>query len=136
MLNHLVRRSRSARQRPGRMTRSAPSGGFKRRVMISSVIRAATFTPTSKTDHSNPRSLAPTSTVSSLARARWPVRNRMRSAIGLDFTLAAGEAVSQFVKGFDHERRLERLQPCGVFQINFARINLDHALGRFGFQFR
>src|SRR6516225_4132882 len=110
------------------MTRSASIGRFRRRVMMASVIRAATFTPTSKIDHSNPRVPAPARTASSRARARCPVKNRMRSAIRHDFALAPIKAVPQLVKGFDHERRLERFQPRGIFQIDLARINLDDAL--------
>src|SRR5215471_1698919 len=110
------------------MTRSALTGRFRRRSMMASVIRAATFTPTSKIDHSNPRSPAPARTFSSLARARCPVRNRMRSAIRHDFALAPGENVPQFVKCFDDAGRLECLQARGILQIDVARIDLDDAL--------
>ena len=44
-----LKRSRSARQRPGSMILSASTGFCSRRAMISSVISAATFTPMSST---------------------------------------------------------------------------------------
>ena len=49
-----LRRSRSARQRPGSMILSASTGFGSRRAMISSVISAATFTPISSTFQSKP----------------------------------------------------------------------------------
>ena len=76
-------------------------------VQLAPVIRAATFTPTSITDHSNPSSPAPARTASSLARARCPVKNRIRSAIRHDFAAAASKAIPQLIKCLDHKGRLE-----------------------------
>src|SRR6478735_9507641 len=75
-----LRRSRSARQRPGSMILSASTGFGSRRAMISSVIKAATFTPMSSTFQAK-LAFMPSSTASSRGRARCPVRKRMLSAI-------------------------------------------------------
>src|SRR5262245_2085024 len=104
--------------------------------MIASVISAATLTPTSNTDHSKPASPRPASTFSSHGRARWPVRKRMRSAMRGKLARAPRQGLFELAQRFDHLRRLERLQPLGIFQVDAARIDLDHALRRLGFELR
>ena len=85
-----VRRVRSARQRPGTMTRLASSGRGRRRTMIASVISAATLTPMSSTDHSNPRAPLSTRIFSSRGRARCPVKKRVRSVMQVAFAPRQG----------------------------------------------
>src|SRR5262245_15594672 len=60
-------------------------------MMMASVISAATFTPTSKIDHVKSVSPRLTSTFSRRGRARWPVRNRMRSAMQRAFSRSDSE---------------------------------------------
>src|SRR6516165_10591229 len=113
------------------MTRSAFTGRGSRRRMIASVISAATFTPMSRIDHAKPSSPAPARTFSSRARARWPVRKRMRSAMRGDFALAPGQSRPEILKRLYHLGRLERPQARGVIEVDATRKYLDHAFRRF-----
>src|SRR6478609_7398514 len=103
--------------------------------MIASVMSAATLTPTSKIDQSNPASPMRARTFSSRGRARCPVRKRMRSAMRHELTLAVGQCLFELRKGFDDLRAVERLQSLGILEVDATREDLDHALGRFGFKF-
>ena len=71
------RRGSGPAPRPGRPA----TGRASRRVMIASVISAATFTPMSTIDQSRPKPPASFNSFSSRARARCPVRKRTRSAM-------------------------------------------------------
>src|SRR5438874_2500236 len=96
--------------------------------MIASVISAATFTPMSAIENSKPK-LPSFNTFSRRARARCPVRNRMRSAMR-KFLFAPPDRRPQRVERLDHVCRLERFQPLGVVEVDAARIDLDHAFRR------
>ncbi len=111
--NARTARRRSPRKRPGRMTRSAPSGSFSRRLMISSVISAATLTPMSidlprRTPSRRGRPAA-------APAAPWrdgPVTKTSRSGMAArfgaaEFSLALADRRPQVGQRLDHLRPLE-----------------------------
>src|SRR5215207_4166300 len=118
------------------MTRSAPPVRLSRRLMMSSLISAATLTPMSMISHANSVSPSPASSLSSRTLARWPVRKTSRSAMAGEFGVAPSDRGFEIGKRLDHLGPLEALQLVGVLQVDPARIDLDQAVRRHGFEFR
>src|SRR5690606_38566073 len=102
-----------------------------RRLMISSLIKAATLTPISMISQENSVVPRPVSSLSSRALARWPVTKTRRSAIQFRLTLA--DRRFQVGQRFDDAGSFEGFQPLGVLQVDLAWIDLDHAVRRHGF---
>ena len=121
------------------MMRSIALGSFSRRLMISSVISAATLTPMSTISQANP----------GLAEAgEQPFQPRLGQMAGekdqplsprpsqTSGSLALADRRLQVGERLDHLRALEALQPFGVFEVDPARIDLHQAVRRHGFEFR
>ena len=96
---------------------------------------AATLTPTSKIDHSNPAPLEARKNLlepragemageEENALSHAPASSRRRRA----------NACSSSARVSTTCGRVEGLQPLGILEIDAARIDLDHALGRLGLE--
>src|SRR5262245_51412205 len=118
------------------MTRPAPSGRLNRRLMISSVISAATLTPMSTISQLNSVSPRPVSSLSSRALARCPVRKISRSATGLEFCSPLPHRRLQIGERLHDLGALKTLEPFGVLQIDRARINFYKTVRGHGLEFR
>src|SRR5687768_11123982 len=110
------------------MMRASPPSSFSRRLMISSVINAATLTPMSTTSQENSVVPSPSSNLSSRALARWPVRKTMNSGTGFEFRQALQDRALAIGQRLDNARQFEAFQPLRVFQVDAAGIDVDRAV--------
>src|SRR5687767_8551837 len=110
------------------MMRASPPSSFSRRLMMSSVINAASLTPMSTTYQESSVVQSHSSYLSSRALARSPVRRTMNSGTGFDFRQARQDRALAIGQRLDNARQFEAFQPLRVFQVDAAGIDLDRAV--------